>query len=217
MSRVIVVTQSDSASSTPSAAAARAPQSFLQNKPLSGAIFGLAGLVALVVVVILVTCFVRRSRRRRLLDDAVSFDPALLAAADRYDGSEKGHASNASLGTTGSGTGTGTGRPMPNYGSDYSRSSEHYAESTRYYGPPPPQPYYSGYADPPQHGGATAYPYSSPVAEAAPPNTFAGVGAGNAYPSRAPQPHTIPRVPVPLPAEFGSPDAEPRTLKVTNE
>jgi len=59
-----------SASSTPSA-----PKSFLQNKPLAGAVFGLAGLAALVLIFVLATWAMRRRRRGRLMDEAISFEP----------------------------------------------------------------------------------------------------------------------------------------------
>ncbi|KAF9782869.1 hypothetical protein BJ322DRAFT_1110738 [Thelephora terrestris] len=52
-------------------------KTFLQNKPLSGFVFGLAGLAALILVFIVVTSIVRRRNRKRLLADAstFSFDP----------------------------------------------------------------------------------------------------------------------------------------------
>lgn len=60
--------------STTDASSSGAPQvhgnSFLKNKPLSGFVLGLAGLVVLIVVVIAVTFTVRRRKRKRLLTDA---------------------------------------------------------------------------------------------------------------------------------------------------
>jgi len=52
-------------------------KSFLENKPLAGFVFGLAGLAALIIVIIAVTTFARRRNRKRLLADAsnFSFDP----------------------------------------------------------------------------------------------------------------------------------------------
>lgn len=210
--------------------------SFLENKPLSGAVFGLAGLVGLVLIVFLVSFFLRRRRRNRLLDDAVSFDPSLLAPADRYDGSEKGHSSNESLGTTGS------GRPMPGYGTTYNPEPAQYAygggSQQPYYGAPQPaqHPEYYGAPQPAQHQeyyGApqqTQQPYYSPYVPPmadAPPHTLAGTTPATHKRAQ----HSIPRVPVPaqpLPEEFGSSEQDRRTsveesdfwaktLKVTNE
>ncbi|KAJ7742453.1 hypothetical protein DFH07DRAFT_836531 [Mycena maculata] len=192
-----------SASASPSLAAAHTSESFLQNKALSGTVFGLVGALGLVLLIVSATFFLRRRARNRLLDDAVSFDPGLLAAADN---AEKGHSSNASLGTMGSGRPNGYGtyhsEPLP----------QQYPE---YYGAPqnPQQQYYSVYMPPTTNM----------------PPALAGTSM---FPSQAPQ-HNIPRVPVPqapgpLPAEFGSSDADnrrsieesdfwARTLKVTNE
>lgn len=57
--------------------AAPRPQSFLENKPLSGTIFALVGLVVVIIMVIIITTCTRRRRRDRLLKDAaaLSFDP----------------------------------------------------------------------------------------------------------------------------------------------
>lgn len=182
-------------SASQSSAAADHKTSFLQNKALSGTIFALVGLLGLVLIVIVATFFLRRRARNRLLDDAVSFDPSLLAAANN---AEKGHSSNASLGTMGS------SRPVPSYGTYRSEPVQHYPE---YYGGPRnvqnvQQPYYSAYVP--------------PMADV----PHAGTAAFHAQ-------HNIPRVPVPLPAEFGSSrdnrrsieESEfwARTLKVTNE
>ncbi|KAJ7179855.1 hypothetical protein C8R43DRAFT_377245 [Mycena crocata] len=216
VSHVVTVAAAETSASTPPAH----KQSFLQNKALSGIVFALAGLLALVLIVTLATLVVRRRRRKQLMDDAVSFDPGLLAAAtsaDRYDGSEKGHSSNASLGTVVSG-----GRSVPGYGA-YRSEPLQYPE---YYGAPnTPQPEYYSTSQQSEYHGAVQQPYYSayvpPMAEATPPPAVSA--------SRAPS-HSIPRVPVPqpLPAEFGSSDRDnrqsveesefwARTLKVANE
>ena len=49
-------------------------KSFLENKPLAGFVFGLAGLAALVIAIVAVTSYVRRRKQKRLLTD-FSFDP----------------------------------------------------------------------------------------------------------------------------------------------
>ncbi|KAJ7368170.1 hypothetical protein DFH08DRAFT_16892 [Mycena albidolilacea] len=235
-----VVTETASAAATQSSAPAAAHESFLQNKALSGAVFALSGLVALVLIVILVTWVFRRRRRNRLLDDAVSFDPSLLATADQYNTSEKGQSasghSRASLGTLGSarpGYGTYQTEPAqynPYAGAQYGGQQQQQA----YYGAAQQSGYYGGadYGAPPV---PTQQPYYStyvpPMADAPPPSTLAAAPApAPASTSRAVQ--NIPRVPVPaksLPEEFGSSDDQhdrtsieesefwAKTLKVTNE
>lgn len=106
-------------------------KSFLQNKPLSGFVFGLAGLAVLIVVIIAVTSYVRRRNRKRLLTDAsnFSFDPKDVedgtSAEEKYSpsghtsyhNSGHGHAEHA-LGTGAAGGFAGAGmggvsRPVP--------------------------------------------------------------------------------------------------------
>jgi len=142
-----VFTVVPSASQT-SAAADHKTTSFLQNKALSGTIFALVGILGLVLIVVAATFFLRRRARNRLLDDAVSFDPALLAAADK---AEKGHSSNESLGTMGS------GRPVPSYGTYRSEPVQQYPE---YYGGPQnvQQPYYSAYVPPMADASQAGFP-----------------------------------------------------------
>ncbi|KAF9483957.1 hypothetical protein BDN70DRAFT_873085 [Pholiota conissans] len=65
-------------STTPSpssTATAVTSQGFLQNKPLSGVIFALVGLIGLVLVIIAATFMIRRRRSNRLLNEALSFNP----------------------------------------------------------------------------------------------------------------------------------------------
>nr|GAT54012.1 predicted protein [Mycena chlorophos] len=225
-----IVVTSSGASVSPTAAAAHS-ESFLQNKALSGAVFGIVGFVALVLLFAGVTFFLRRQRRSRLLDDALSFDPALLAAADRVDGSEKGHSTNPSLGGAGY--------------SSYAASSYSHHPQQDYYGSqqPMPQDYYGqqGPSMQQEYYNQPAYGYAPPMAEAS-----AGSWGQQPMqqqppapvPTPTPQPqqsHNIARVavpptPAPLPEEFGSSeDADARrrsaeetefwsrTLKVVNE
>ncbi|KAJ7179262.1 hypothetical protein C8R46DRAFT_633634 [Mycena filopes] len=218
-----IILETASSSSTPTSAPHS--ESFLQNKALSGSVFGVLGLLVLVLIVVLVTFVFRRRRRNRLLDDAVSFDPRLLAAADRYDGSEKGHSANPSLGTLGS-----SAQPAQGYGTTYS------AEPFQFYGGA--QPAYYGASQPPQQhpgfygapqapqqqaeypGASQAYysPYVPPMAAEPTP---ASLSPAPVTQHRAQ--HSIPRIPVPvdLPEEFGSSEEShsvesPKTLKVTN-
>ncbi|KAF8639721.1 hypothetical protein AX17_000983 [Amanita inopinata Kibby_2008] len=57
--------------------------SFLQNKGAEGVVFSLVGIVALVIIFTIVTFAIRRRRQRKLVQDAISFDPATLTAAER--------------------------------------------------------------------------------------------------------------------------------------
>ncbi|KAJ7781385.1 hypothetical protein B0H16DRAFT_1498223 [Mycena metata] len=212
-----IVTETASSSSTPTSAPAHT-KSFLENKPLSGTIFGLLGLVVLVLIIVLATCIFRRRRRNRLLDDAVSFDPRLLAAAtDHYDGSEKGqsshgHSSNPSLGTLGSGRAQGYGTTYNaepfQYPAYYSGAPQPPQQHPDFYGAPQPsqqqfaahqQPYYSTYAPP----------------MAAEPPAPAPAGLSPAPVTRHRAQHSIPRVPVPaeLPEEFGSSEEDSRSVE----
>ncbi|KAJ7699941.1 hypothetical protein B0H17DRAFT_1047799 [Mycena rosella] len=197
VSRVFTVTTDPSQTAAP----AVRTKSFLENKPVSGTIFAFIAILGLVLIFGIARFAMRRRRRRRLLDDAVSFDPGLLAAAtERYDGSEKGYSSAASVRTMGSGP--ASGYPSSYYGATQNQNPSSYYGATQnpspYYGanqnPTAQQPYYSAYVP--------------PMADTSAPSSLAG--------TRAP-PHTIPRVPVPqqpLPAEFGSSDSR---LKVVNE
>ncbi|KAG6911706.1 hypothetical protein DXG01_007956 [Tephrocybe rancida] len=74
--------------STSSAAPTPAPPTaFLQNKALSGTVFALIGLLALVAVLALATFAIRRKRNNKLLREAISFDPG--AGGDYYDEKER--------------------------------------------------------------------------------------------------------------------------------
>jgi len=63
--------------SVSSAAVHSSGNSFLQNKPLSGTIFAIIGLVIVALIVLIVTAYARRRQRERLVRDAalLSFDP----------------------------------------------------------------------------------------------------------------------------------------------
>jgi len=74
-------------SATPSPPAVT--QGFLQNKPLSGSIFGLLGLIGLFVIISIVTCGIRRRRRGQLFKEAISFDPATTFDSELRYGDEK--------------------------------------------------------------------------------------------------------------------------------
>ncbi|KAJ8515985.1 hypothetical protein ONZ45_g6659 [Pleurotus djamor] len=63
------------------------PKSFLENKALSGFVFALCGLVGLILIVMIATCALRRKQRKKLLNEAISFDPSNLAV-DPYSPSK---------------------------------------------------------------------------------------------------------------------------------
>ena len=100
----VTVTQTDPASAPPPNGSSESKgKSFLENKPLSGFVFGLAGLVGLIIVFIVVAFFVRRRNRKRLLADAstFSFDPR-----DVEDGtSDEKHSHSGLVGQLNSGHG----------------------------------------------------------------------------------------------------------------
>ncbi|KAF7301387.1 hypothetical protein MIND_00703900 [Mycena indigotica] len=214
-------------------------KTFLQNKPLSGTVFGLVGLVALVLIIVVATFFLRRRRRSRLLDDALTFDPSLLGKTDRVDSSEKGHSNNPSLGTTNHGgysTYAASQHQQPH--SDYygrgGQQVDYYgqAQHADYYGQQPQADYYGGARQP-------NYGYVPPMADVG--NSWGQQQPASSQQQQqavAPPPPqqqtnipraTVPPQPAPLPAEFGSSNDDARrrsaeetafwarTLKVVNE
>ncbi|KAF9263543.1 hypothetical protein L218DRAFT_999419 [Marasmius fiardii PR-910] len=65
-----------SASSTPTTAPVT-NKSFLQNKPLSGFVFALCGIVGVVLIILTATFAMRRRRRMKLENEAISYDPSI--------------------------------------------------------------------------------------------------------------------------------------------
>jgi hypothetical protein len=68
----------------PSHPALPASTTFLQNKVLSGFVFGLAGLVGLVLLTVTATHFIRRKRYKELLVAAEKFVPTSAAEHDSF-------------------------------------------------------------------------------------------------------------------------------------
>jgi hypothetical protein len=62
----------------------------LQNKVLSGVVFGIAGLVGLVLLIIIATFVIRRRRNKRLFEEALSFDPVRMGNYYHVMGSGQG-------------------------------------------------------------------------------------------------------------------------------
>ncbi|PBL02632.1 hypothetical protein ARMGADRAFT_1005962 [Armillaria gallica] len=97
-------------------------KSFLQNKPLSGFVFALCGIVGLVLILLVVTFTLRRRRKNKLLNEAISFDPQGSAYHPDRDMEEKlTHQRTVTLnsiggsvsGTRENGSSTGHGMYMP--------------------------------------------------------------------------------------------------------
>ncbi|KAK0206632.1 hypothetical protein DFS33DRAFT_605032 [Desarmillaria ectypa] len=134
---------SSSASSTQIAATHK---SFLQNKSLSGFVFALCGIVGLVLILLVVTFTLRRRRKNRLLNEAISFDPQGSVYHNNCDTEEKLTHQRAvdSIGGSVSGTrenGSSTGHgmympPVPHgyYGAGYGQTANPYTYAS--YVPP---------------------------------------------------------------------------------
>ncbi|KAH8830717.1 hypothetical protein DL96DRAFT_1554100 [Flagelloscypha sp. PMI_526] len=79
--QIVTVSSSSPASSpsvAPNGAAAAPPQPFLQNTAAKAAVFSIAGLVGLGLLIFIISLIVRRVRQKRLVEDAVSFNPSDL-------------------------------------------------------------------------------------------------------------------------------------------
>ncbi|KAK0230699.1 hypothetical protein IW262DRAFT_1339975 [Armillaria fumosa] len=95
-------------------------KSFLQNKPLSGFVFALCGIVGLVLILLVVTFTLRRRRKNKLLNEAISFDPQGSAYHPDGDMEEKlthqrtmNSIGGSVSGTQENGSSTGHGMYMP--------------------------------------------------------------------------------------------------------
>ena len=87
----VTVTETTSSSTSPTGAGASGSKgkSFLDNKALSGFVFGLAGLAVLVALLVGVTSYIRKRNRKKLVtdDSNFSFDPKYIQ--DALSSSEK--------------------------------------------------------------------------------------------------------------------------------
>ncbi|CAA7259554.1 unnamed protein product [Cyclocybe aegerita] len=131
-----------SASAAPSEVATPQRSSFLQNKAASGVVFGIVGLIGLILIVFLATFALRRRRNKKLLEDAVSFDPSKVGTV--YQDMEAGPGGEKASMSTAHGS---TGQEV--------RQAPAFAD----YGPPRP------YMPPPSN----MSPYASPVVGQHPP------------------------------------------------
>ncbi|KAF4574778.1 hypothetical protein EYR36_006128 [Pleurotus pulmonarius] len=107
--------QVPAAAETSTSASGAKPQAkgFLDNKPLSGVVFALCGLAGLILIIMIATCAMRRRQRKKLMNEAISFDPANML--DPYSpgkeegtmGLERTHSTEKRLSVSSSGHGHG--------------------------------------------------------------------------------------------------------------
>ncbi|PPQ77376.1 hypothetical protein CVT25_010958 [Psilocybe cyanescens] len=124
--QTVIAFPADSSSSSSATPSAVAHTSFLQNKVLSGLVFALAGVVGLVVIVSILTFVIRRKRTRRLVEDAVSFDPVKMGAG-YHNALEAGHSPQSNYVRSSTSTGRASNGPEV-------RQTPAFAD----YAPPPP-------------------------------------------------------------------------------
>jgi len=74
---------------SPSATPIPPANSFLQNKVASGTVFALAGLVGLVVILAIAIFAIRRRNNRKLMKEAISFDPTVVMDDDYHDSGKR--------------------------------------------------------------------------------------------------------------------------------
>jgi hypothetical protein len=84
-------------------ATAASKKGFLDNKVLSGVVFGICGLVALILILIGVWFIMRRTKRKKELEEIISWDPEDVAKFHSGDRAETSSIDKISLnGSTGS-------------------------------------------------------------------------------------------------------------------
>ncbi|KAK7049656.1 hypothetical protein VNI00_005687 [Paramarasmius palmivorus] len=210
---------------TPTESAGPPPthKSFLQNKPLSGFVFALAGVVGLVLIILIATFTMRRQRRKKLTNEALSYEPTpnfnddmeqrlTDEKARRSYSSSGGGSVHGNYGPTVGYPGYGAGVQYPNYAPRspnpvYDRSYGANA-SAEYpsYAPRSPNPAYDAYA-----GTAPQLPQLNVIGATPTPSSLMHGGTGPVQPSSTPSPPPaaampVTRVPSPpqLPAAFGN-------------
>lgn len=123
-----------SPSSTPTSSSS---SGFLNNKPLEGSVFALCGIIVLVIIFVIVTFALRRSRRKRMINEALSYEPTTMHGYTN-DMEERGSTEKIrnSYSTTGS---SGSGPPVA--GSYYNQQAAHgYDHEYPAYAPRSPNP-----------------------------------------------------------------------------
>lgn len=187
-SSVFVVTQTIEPSPihSSSATAAAAAQSFLQNKALSGSVFAAIGIVFVVCFVFAASAFVRRRQRKRLISEAVSFDPGIVDTGYHKD-SNYGNATpiekdGGSIETYGrrSESSSGHDHGIVNGDAGYAQSAYFATRSTPanpWQTPPgtvPQHGYGEGYGQAPTYGGGFQSGYLPDTRAQQPPYGIAG-------------------------------------------
>ncbi len=208
------VTAFVSGAAEPSESAITTPNTnngFLQNKGLSGFVFALCGLVGLAIIIAIVTFALRRKRNKKLMDEAVNFDPASSVYRDDLEQgamAEKRRKSSSSAGSyRGNGSQGSHGAymqpPLPvqagYYETGYGQPSNYnnYAQQPAY-APRSPNPAYDASRPPQMYAQSTQLAY------------YDQTGRG---PSPSPPPATqVPIVAHPLPDTFGGDYDEKRSI-----
>ncbi|KAJ3756184.1 hypothetical protein EV360DRAFT_85212 [Lentinula raphanica] len=97
-----------SAAPSPTQTSNNASSGFLNNKPLEGFVFALCGIVAIVILFLVTTFALRRSRRKKMINEALSYEPTTTHGyTDDMNRNlmEKSRESYSSTGSAGSGRG----------------------------------------------------------------------------------------------------------------
>jgi hypothetical protein len=182
---VVTVQAPQVPTSTPSQLPKAPPSSntFLNNKPLAGIVFGLVALVTLILLVVAITYTVRRRRRNRL--QSISFDP------DTTSDHTYNHLIESGLGIQrqGSQSTTGQGRDTSSYDGtvsglypDYSGQQQQQQQQQQLYPGP------TLFPQNPAYGNQQAYynPQQHPPAYGFPSSLVPGYSPDTAYPSALP-------------------------------
>ncbi|KAF9055088.1 hypothetical protein BDZ89DRAFT_5528 [Hymenopellis radicata] len=204
---VVAAEPSDTSIATPAA-----NNGFLQNKGLSGFVFALCGLVGLAIIIGIVTFTLRRRRNKKLMDEAVNFDPAssvyrddleqgALAEKRRSSSSAGSYRGNGSQGSHGAYMQPALPVQAGYYDTGYGQPSNYnYAEHPSY-APRVPNPAYDASRAPQL--------YAQPNV----PSQLAYYDQTGRGPSPSPPPATqVPIVAHPLPDTFGGDYDEKRSI-----
>ncbi|KDR83578.1 hypothetical protein GALMADRAFT_133009 [Galerina marginata CBS 339.88] len=176
-STTTLITFANAPSVIPSASASPShTTSFLQNKVLSGVVFGIAGFVGLVVLILIATFAMRRRRNKKFLEDDVSFDPVRMGTGGYHDASETGISVRGSS-STGRGSNAPEVRQAPSF-TDYAPPSRTYlppsANMASYSYPQQQQGYYNNNQQP--YGSSSNW---APSAQQSNPYGLAPVAEGD--------------------------------------
>ncbi|KAF9075995.1 hypothetical protein BDP27DRAFT_1314848 [Rhodocollybia butyracea] len=146
---------------------------FLNNKPLEGSVFALCGIVVLVIIFVIVTFALRRSRRKRMINEALSYEPTTMHGYT--NDMERG--STEKIRNSYSTTRSSSGEPPAAGGYHNQQTAYGYDHEYPAYAPRSPNPIYDA-------GRAYVYeggPYNSQG------NNVGGPGLPRSFPPVAPQ------------------------------